>query len=70
MDCTSTIAQRLLAYFDAPLGVAANRVGWTIWSWDSPGECSQPSVLADWSGAPLAGQGQIIHDALLSYGAR
>lgn len=70
IDCTSTVTQLLLAYFDAPRGIAANRMGWTIWSWNSPGQCSQPSVLADWSGTPLAGQGQLIHDTLLTYGSR
>ncbi len=70
IDCTSTTTQALLAYFDAPLGVVANRMGWTIWSWNSPGECSEPSVVADWSGTPLPGQGQPIHGALLAYGSR
>ena len=46
------------------MGVAANRISWTVWSWNNPGSCSQPSLLSDWSGTPLAGQGQLIHDAL------
>lgn len=31
---------------------------------ERPRERTEPSVLADWSGTPLAGQGQLIHDTL------
>jgi hypothetical protein len=39
-------------------------MSWTIWAWNDPGTCSQPSLLADWDGTPLAGQGQLIRDRL------
>jgi hypothetical protein len=39
-------------------------MSWTIWSWNNPGNCGQPSVLADWDGTPLPGQGELIHRAL------
>jgi aryl-phospho-beta-D-glucosidase BglC (GH1 family) len=65
IDCSEDVTRRLLDYFDAPRGVAANRMAWTIWSWNDPGTCSQPSVLADWSGTPLPGQGVLIRDRLL-----
>ncbi len=39
---------------------------WTIWSWNAPGSCSQPSVIADMNGTPLAGQGQLIHDTFMA----
>jgi hypothetical protein len=64
-DCSSPVTWQLLGYFFAPMGVAANSMSWTIWSWNAPGECSQPSVIADWWGTPLMDQGQLIHDALL-----
>ncbi len=67
IDCSATITKELIDYFDAPGGIAGNRMGWAIWSWNSPGECSQPTVLADWNGTPLAGQGQLIHDRLRTY---
>lgn len=57
-DCTTAVDGPLLDYFHA------HGISWTIWSWNSPGSCSQPSVLADWSGTPLSGQGQLIHDRL------
>jgi endoglucanase len=65
-DCSSDRTAALLDYLKAPGGRAADQIGWTAWSWNSPGECSHPSVLADWSGTPLGGQGQLIHDALAS----
>ena len=64
IDCTTTTTWPLLQYFYAPDGVAANRISWTIWSWNSPGQCSQPSVLADWAGDPLGGQGALIKQSL------
>lgn len=67
VDCSADVTSRLLDYFDAPMGNPGNRMSWTVWSWNSPGECSQPSVLADWNGTPLADQGQLIHDRLQSY---
>lgn len=66
-DCSMTVSGTLLNYLDAPDGNAANRMSWTIWSWNDPGDCSQPTVLADWNGTPMPGQGQMVHDQLLSY---
>jgi endoglucanase len=63
-DCTTADSSRLLSYFDAPMGDAANRMSWTIWSWNNPGSCQQPSVIADWEGTPLPGQGEMIKAAL------
>jgi aryl-phospho-beta-D-glucosidase BglC (GH1 family) len=63
-DCSTDVTRRLLDYFDAPMGNPANRMSWTIWAWNDPGTCSQPSLLADWDGTPLAGQGQLIRDRL------
>lgn len=67
IDCSSTVTQQLISYFDAPQGVTGNAMSWTIWSWNSPGECTQPSVLADWNGTPLQSQGQLVHDTLRTY---
>jgi hypothetical protein len=63
-DCSTAVTWPLLQYFYAPRGVAANRISWTVWSWNTPGSCGQPSLLSDWFGTPLSGQGQLIHDAL------
>lgn len=63
-DCSTIDSRRLLSYFDAPLGKPANRMSWTIWSWNNPGNCSQPSIIADWDGTPLPGQGEMVKQAL------
>jgi hypothetical protein len=63
-DCSSADTSSLLRYFAAPGGRSGDRISWTAWSWNEPGSCSQPSLIADWSGTPLAGQGQLVHDAL------
>jgi endoglucanase len=57
-DCSTAVTSQLLSYLQA------KGISWTIWGWSAPGSCTQPSVLADWSGTPLAGQGQLIHDTL------
>ena len=59
-DCSTKDSARLLEYFDAPMGVAGNRMSWTIWSWANPGNCLQPSVIADWEGTPLGDQGAMV----------
>jgi hypothetical protein len=58
IDCSSAVTSQLLDYF------RSKGIGWTIWGWNAPGSCAQPSVLADMNGTPLAGQGQLIHDRL------
>jgi aryl-phospho-beta-D-glucosidase BglC (GH1 family) len=63
-DCSTPRTQALLQYLYAPDGVAADRISWTMWGWNSPGDCSQPSIISDWNGTPMHGQGQLIHDAL------
>jgi endoglucanase len=63
-DCSTADTQRLLAYFEAPMGQRTHRMSWTIWSWNNPGNCSQPSVIADWEGTPLPGQGALIKQAM------
>ncbi|MEV4423554.1 glycoside hydrolase family 5 protein [Patulibacter sp. NPDC049589] len=63
-DCSAGVTQQLLRYFDKPLGSAANSMGWTIWSWNAPGSCQQPSVIADWEGTPLGDQGKLIKSEL------
>ena len=68
-DCSTSYTSQLIDYFDAPNGHVGNRMGWMIWSWNVPGSCGQPSIIADWHGAPLAGQGQLVHDALKRYAA-
>jgi endoglucanase len=67
IDCKADVTKRLVDYFDAPMGRVENRMSWTIWSWNSPGECSQPTVLADWDGTPLADQGKLIYERLRAY---
>jgi hypothetical protein len=69
-DCTSADSLRLAQYFDAPMGDAAHRMGWTIWSWNNPGSCQQPSVIADWNGTPMPGQGAMIKTLLGWYAAQ
>lgn len=68
VDCSSIVTEQLLDYFDAPRGLPQNAMSWAIWSWNAPGECSQPSILLDWSGDPMPNQGTLIHDRLLTYG--
>ena len=63
-DCSTNLTWPLLQYLYAPLGIASDRISWAVWSWNDPGSCSQPSLIADWNGTPLAGQGQLIHDVL------
>ena len=63
-DCSTTITAPLLHYLSAPMGIAADRISWSVWSWNSPGSCSQPSLIADWLGTPLAGQGSLVHATL------
>jgi endoglucanase len=65
-DCSTGATERLLKYFDAPLGKPANRMSWTIWSWNNPGNCAQPSLIADWNGTPIPGQGVLIKQAMLA----
>ena len=67
IDCSADVTRRLMDYFDAPMGDRSRRMSWTIWSWNSPGECSQPTVLADWNGTPIADQGALVHDRLRGY---
>jgi len=64
VDASADRTQRLLDYFDAPMGEPENAMGWAIWSWNSPGEASQPTVLADWNGTPLPDQGTLVHARL------
>jgi endoglucanase len=68
-DCSGDQTSGLLAYLDAPLADPAIRIGWGIRSWDQPGNCGYPSIIADWNGTPLGAQGQAVHDHLRSYGA-
>jgi hypothetical protein len=67
LDCSTNLTAPLLQYLNAPMGIATAQVSWTVWSWNAPGQCSQPSLIADWAGTPLPGQGQLIHDTLASY---
>jgi hypothetical protein len=64
-DCSTNLTWPLLQYLYAPMGSSSNRISWTASRWNSPGSCGEPSVIADWSGTPLSGQGQLIHDALV-----
>jgi endoglucanase len=66
IDCSTTVPASLLHYLNAPMGLASDPISWTVWSWNSPGSCSQPSLIADWQGTPLTGQGSLIHNALAS----
>lgn len=68
-DCSSDVTATLLHYLQAPMGIAADRISWAVWSWNAPGDCSQPSLLANWQGTPLAGQGALIHDTLAALAA-
>lgn len=63
-DCTADVTRRLLRYFEAPAGNRRARIGWTVWSWNSPGECTQPSIIRRWDGTPLRAQGRLIQRAM------
>jgi endoglucanase len=63
-DCSTAVTKRLLRYFEAPAGDRDARMSWMVWSWNNPGSCTQPSVLADWEGTPLPGQGRVVKRAL------
>jgi endoglucanase len=65
-DCSTESTERLLHYFEAPMGKPEHRMSWTIWSWNNPGNCSQPSVIADWDGTPLHGQGELVKQAMVT----
>lgn len=67
IDCSADVTRQLIEYFDAPMGNAQNRMSWTIWSWSSPGECSQPSLLANREGAPLPDQGRLVYESFQRY---
>ncbi|MEV4423692.1 glycoside hydrolase family 5 protein [Patulibacter sp. NPDC049589] len=62
-DCSTNVTSPLLDWFQA------TGIGWTIWSWNAPGSCQQPSVLSNMNGTPLAGQGQLIHDRMVALGS-
>jgi len=56
----------MLDYFDAPDSNTRNRMGWTGWAWNDPGNHTFPSIIADWNGTPdTIGRPQ--HDRLLNY---
>jgi aryl-phospho-beta-D-glucosidase BglC (GH1 family) len=63
-DCSTRVTAPLLQYFEAPMGKPANRMSWTIWSWNNPGNCLQPSVIADWNGTPLGAQGALVKQTM------
>ncbi|HEU5379721.1 MAG TPA: glycoside hydrolase family 5 protein [Ktedonobacteraceae bacterium] len=44
-DCESGYVAQAIAYFEAHM------MSWIAWNW-SPDACSDPSLLADWSGTP------------------
>lgn len=60
LDCGTAYVDSFLSYADA------HNMSWTAWAW-WPGGCGYPSLIADWSGAPLAGMGADIQAKLLSY---
>jgi len=64
--CTSGYVTSALDYFDAPDGNTGNRMGWTGWAWNDPGNCGFPSIIADWNGTPDT-MGQPEYNRLLSY---
>jgi hypothetical protein len=68
LDCSGDQTTRLLDYVDAPLADPAVRFGWGIRSWNMPGDCAFPSIIADWNGTPLGDQGRAVRDRLQSYG--
>jgi hypothetical protein len=69
LDCSGDATERVLDYLDAPSNDAAVRIGWGVRSWAQPGNCGYPSIIADWSGAPLGAQGTAVRDHLRSYGS-
>jgi Cellulase (glycosyl hydrolase family 5) len=64
--CSSESVTSALNYFDAPNGNAYDRMGWIGLAWNAPGDCTFPSVIADWNGTPDE-IGRPEHDRLLSY---
>ncbi len=68
-DCSAGATLPLLAYLDQPLADPALRIGWGVRSWNVPGDCGYPSIIADFSGAPLGELGQAVRDHLQSYGS-
>src|SRR5262249_4537181 len=68
LDCSGAESTRLLDYLDAPLADPTVRFGWGIRSWNEPGDCGYPSIIADWAGTPLGEQGLAVHDRLRTYG--
>jgi endoglucanase len=64
--CASRYVTSVLDYFDAPDGNIRNRMGWTGGAWNDAGNCTFPSVIADWNGTPNT-LGRPEHDHLLGY---
>jgi endoglucanase len=59
MNCDGDWNSKLTQYADA------RQISWTAWAW-WPGECSFPSLIADWEYTPTV-QGAPIKAALLGY---
>ena len=52
-DCQNSYITQAIGYFET------HQMSWIAWNW-SPGACSNPSLLADWSGTPTAPYGSFI----------
>ena len=57
-DCGTAYISQAIQYFNA------RGMSWLAWSW-SPGDCSGPSLLADWSGTPSQPYGAYIQQQML-----
>lgn len=68
--CSPSIMQGLIGYFDAPDGVAADRIGWLAWAWYAADDvCTFPAVIGGWDGTP-APNGVPVQAALARYKGR
>lgn len=65
-DCGSSYVIPALNYFDAPEGIASNKMSWTAWAWNAPNSCSFPSIISDWTGDADT-MGTPIKSRMLSY---
>lgn len=58
-DCQTNYISQEIAYFEQ------HHMSFIAWAW-TPGNCSVPSLLADWSGTPKGSYGQYIKDQMMA----
>ncbi|MFL5624632.1 MAG: cellulase family glycosylhydrolase, partial [Ktedonobacteraceae bacterium] len=62
-DCSTPYMQQLINYFDA------HNIGWLGWAWvvTTNNPCRYPQLIANYTGSPIAGMGQLEYQRLQDY---